>query len=126
MRSMMAALVLTTLAGCTSQSGPTRAHGKPIEEWVQALQSPDAKQRKKAADVMGNVGATDPAVVPALAGALKDRDRSVREAAAVALLKIGPAASEATPALEAARQDPDAKVRDYAARALEKMRDGAQ
>ena len=97
------------------------AHGKPIEHWVQALASAVAKDRKRAADVLGNVGAADPAVVPALAGALKDRDRGVRAAAATALLKIGPAAAEARPALEAARQDPEPQVRANVARALERL-----
>jgi HEAT repeat protein len=122
MRHTILATGLIALTGCASQSGPTMAHGKPIEHWVQSLQAPDAKLRKRAADVMGNVGAADPAVVPALAGALKDRDRSVREAAALALLKIGPSARDAAPALEAAQHDPEPNVRTFAARALDRIR----
>ena len=123
MRLAWLVLVVIALAGCSSQAGPTLAHGKPIEHWVAALRDRDAKVRKRAADVMGNVGAADPAVVPALAGAIKDRDRSVREAVVLALLKIGPAARDATAALEGATRDSDPKVRSHASRALEKLRD---
>jgi HEAT repeat protein len=76
------------------------AHGKPVAHWVQALQDPSATVRKKAVNVLGNVGAVDPAVVPALARALKDRDVGVRRAAVLALLKIGPAARDVVPALK--------------------------
>jgi HEAT repeat protein len=114
--------LIACLSGC-GEAQPLTAGGKPVSHWVQALQGPDAKARKKAATELGNVGSADPAAVPALAGALKDRDAGVRAEAALALLRIGPAAREAVPALEeAAQKDREAKVRDYAARALEKVR----
>jgi HEAT repeat protein len=111
-------------AGC-GEGKPTTAGGEPAEHWVQALQDPDPKVRKKAATKLGNIGTADAAAVPALAGALKDRDAEVRAEAALALLRIGPPASEAVPALEeAAGNDKDAKVRSYATKALEKIRGG--
>jgi HEAT repeat protein len=114
------ATAVLILSGC-SQSGPTLAHGQPVEHWVRALRDPDAKVRKRAADVLGNVGAADATVVPALATALKDQDRVVREATVLALLKMGSAAKDAAPALVEASKDSDARVRSYAAKALEKI-----
>jgi HEAT repeat protein len=122
MKHMILGLAALALAGCTSHGGPTMAHGKPVEQWLQALREPDAKVRKRAADVLGNVGAVDPAVVPALATAVQDRDRNVREAAAVALLKMGPAARDAAAALNTASRDSDPRVRTVAIRALEGLK----
>src|SRR5262249_45792453 len=86
-----------------------------------ALQDPEARVRQKAVEVLGNIGPADPAVGPALSGALKDRAGGVRRAALLALLKCGPAAREAIPALTEAPKDPDALVRPYAAQALERV-----
>jgi HEAT repeat protein len=112
--------LMVALSGC-GRKQPTSVGGKPVSYWVQALQEPDARSRKKAAFELGNVGAADPTVVPALAGALRDGDAVVRAEAALSLLKIGPAAREASPALVEAQNDRDAKVRSYAAKALEKI-----
>jgi HEAT repeat protein len=114
-------LSVVGLSGC-GKPAPPLAHGKPIDDWVRALQDPDVRVRKKAAAVLGNVGAVDAAVVPALAGALKDRDAGVRGEAVLALLKIGPEAGAAGPALAEAQQDRDPKVREYAAKALQHLR----
>jgi HEAT repeat protein len=76
----------------------------------------------KSAEILGNVGAADPAVLPALVGAMKDRDPDVRAQAALSLLKLGPAARDAEPALVEACQDRDARVREYAMKALAKVR----
>jgi HEAT repeat protein len=81
--------------------------------------------RKKAAFTLGNIGPSDPAVLPALTGALKDADAGVRCEAVLALLKYGPGAEEAIPELtEVQAKDRDARVRAYAARAVEKLRSG--
>jgi HEAT repeat protein len=116
-------LGVVALAGGCGTPAPPLAHGKPVGDWVRALQDPDVRVRKKAATVLGNVGAIDAAVVPALAGALRDRDAGVRSEAALALLKIGPAAGDAAPALAEAQTDRDPNVRTYAARALERIRE---
>jgi HEAT repeat protein len=116
------AVGLAILAVGCGQSRPTMVGGKPVQEWMQALQDPNARTRKKAATKLGNAGAVDSTVIPALIGALKDRDAGVRAEAVLALLRIGPAAREAFPALrEMARTDKDARVRAYAAKALEKL-----
>jgi HEAT repeat protein len=117
----MAAVLVVLTVGCHKE-GPTLAHGKPVGEWVAALHDPDARARKKAAGVLGNVGAIDPAVVPALAGAVRDGDATVRAEAVLALAKIGPAARDAEAALTAAQKDPNPTVRQYANKALERVR----
>jgi HEAT repeat protein len=121
MRRVLVLMLLLVTVGC-HKSEPPLAHGKPVGEWVAALRDPDARARKKAASVLGNVGAIDPAVVPALAEAVRDRDVGVRSEAVLALMKIGPAASEAAPALEEAKKDANPTVRQYAAKALERVR----
>jgi HEAT repeat protein len=119
-RVLLLALTMLTI-GCHKAQPPV-AHGKPVGEWVAALRDPDARARKKAAGVLGNVGAIDPAVVPALAEAVRDRDPAVRAEAALALMKIGPPARDAAPALEEARKDANPTVRRYAAKALDRVR----
>jgi HEAT repeat protein len=121
MRRALALLLIAMTVGCHKE-GPTLAHGKPVGDWVAALRDPDARARKKAAAVLGNVGAIDPAVVPALAEAVRDRNPAVRAEAVLALAKIGPAAHEAEPALAEAQKDANPTVRQYANKALERVR----
>lgn len=113
------------LIGCGSgNDGPLMTHGKPVAHWLQELQKPDPKLRKKAIAALGHVGALDPATIPALTGAVKDRDATVRSEAILALLNIGPAAKDAIPVLNEARNDKDAMVSSYAAKALERIQGG--
>jgi HEAT repeat protein len=99
------------------------AHDKPISYWVESLKAPDVGLRKKSAQILGNIGAVDGAVVPALSAAVKDPDASVRREAISSLIKIGPKAKNALSALEeAASQDTNPKVRGDAARALKLIR----
>jgi HEAT repeat protein len=121
MRRALVMVLLLLTVGC-HKAGPPLAHGKPVGEWVEALRAPDARARKKAAGVLGNVGAIDPAVVPALAEAVRDRDPAVRAEAVLALMKIGPAARDAAPALTEAQKDANLMVRQYAVKALERVR----
>jgi HEAT repeat protein len=110
-------LALVLCSGC-GNAQPTMAGSK----WAEALHNPDAKVRKKAAFNLGNIGPSDPAVLPALVGALQDANAGVRCEAILALVKYGSDGREALPALREARErDRDAKVRAYAARALEKL-----
>jgi len=111
-------LLALFVVGC-GRAQPTMAGGK----WAEVLRDPDIALRKKAAFTLGNIGPTDPAVLPALIGALKDPEAGVRREAILALVKCGPEAREAVPILEELHQrDRDAQVRDYAGRALEKLR----
>ena len=92
------------------------------DRWAEALQDPDARARRKAAFTLGNIGPSDPAVLPALIGALKDTDAGVRCEAILALVKYGPEAREAVPILtELQHHDRDAQVRSYAGKALQKI-----
>ncbi len=120
---LLAAGLVVGLAGCGEAPPPT-AGGKTVGHWVEALKGPDVRGRRKAVRVLGNVGAADPQVLPALIGAVKDEDPGVRAAAAAALLKMGPAARDAVPALTEACRDDDPRVREYAARALKVIQAG--
>jgi HEAT repeat protein len=118
MQRILTAILLISLSGCGAAQ-PKMAGVK----WAGALRDPDANVRKKAAFTLGNIGASDPAALPALIGALKDADAGVRCEAILGLLKFGPAASQAIPALaEIQRQDTDDRVRTYAAKALDRVR----
>jgi HEAT repeat protein len=111
------------LVGCGGPPAePIRAHGHTAAELADTLHGPDVKARRRAAVSLGNLGAADAAVIPALTAALKDSDPEVRASAAASLYKLGPAAKEAEPALEAATRDRDPKVRDHAAKALARVR----
>lgn len=96
--------------------------GEPVEHWLEAIHGSDAKVRKKAADVLGNVGPIDPRAIPALVEAVRDSDPAVRDAAVLGLSKIGPDAAAAEPALRDAMKDRDATVRAHAATAVERVR----
>jgi HEAT repeat protein len=114
---MLLVVVLIPLGGC-GRVQPTMAGSK----WAAVLRDPDAKLRKKAAFTLGNIGPSDPAVLPALIGGLQDANADVRCEVIMALAKYGPGAREAIPALtEAQRQDRDATVRTCAAEALAKL-----
>jgi HEAT repeat protein len=120
--SLVLFLVLAGV-GCHRSSSPTLAGGKPVAHWVQILQSSDPHQRKSAVAKLGNVGAADAAVLPALRGALADADPGVRREAIVAVMKYGGGAAPVVPLLaDLQERDPDPQVRDYAAKAVKKMR----
>ena len=116
-RGLVLALAIL-VAGCGGPPTPLTVHDKPVTHWLQALHDPDAKARRKAIEALSNVGAENPAIIPALIEALDDREAGVRGAAVLALLKIGPEAGEAVPALRKAQKDKDVKVRTYATKAL--------
>jgi hypothetical protein len=108
--------------GCSASPEAGRDGDKPTSYWVQALQSPDAQVRKKAADVLGNVGPSDPAAIPALIKALDDNEAKVRDAAVLALSKLGRVAEKAADALDGLKSDPDRTVRQHAAQAARRVR----
>jgi HEAT repeat protein len=85
------------------------------------LKSPAARIRARAATQLA--AAKDPAVVPALIGALADTDAAVRRAAAKALGEQRDA--QAVSALVNALDDKDMNVRFYAAHALGEIKDKA-
>jgi HEAT repeat protein len=118
MRRFLFVMVLISLSGC-GRAQPRMAGSK----WAEALRDPDVKVRKKAAFTLGNIGPSDPAVLPALLGALQDADAGVRCETILALVKFGKEGREALPALDRARQcDASTRVRTYAARAAQRLR----
>jgi HEAT repeat protein len=122
-RVFIVTLALSAMSGCGHTKGPALSGGKPPGYWVKNVSSPDKKLRKEAVEKLGNLGAADPEVLPALTSALHDAEAPIRCEAVLALAKLKRDAKPAIPDLEAlAKRDPDAKVRDYAARALEKVR----
>ncbi len=118
------AIALIASFGCGSPIGPGELYygDKPVSYWLKAIESTDAKIRKKAADVLGNVGPSDPAAIPALIRALKDRDPRVRDAAVLALSKLGRAAEPAADSLDSLTSDRDPLVRQHAAMAAARVR----
>jgi HEAT repeat protein len=111
------------VAGCSrSSEGELHYGDKPVSHWLKAMDSPDAKERKKAADVLGNVGPSDPAAIPALIKALDDSDAKVRDAAVLALSKLGRVAEKAADALDGLKSDPDRSVRQHAIQAAKRVR----
>jgi HEAT repeat protein len=118
MRRIVLLFLVISLSGC-GKDYPKLAGRK----WADALGHHDIKLRKKAAFTLGNIGPSDPVVLPALIRALKDTDPGVRCQAILALLKCRPFAGEALAELtELQNTDRDNRVRAYAAEALKKMR----
>jgi HEAT repeat protein len=121
-RFLILVVLAIVLSGCSKKSGPVLAGGKPVEHWLQAISDPNPKVRKTAVEKLGNVGASDPAVVAALCAGLQDRNADVRCEAILGLSKSAPDAKEAIEPLKTiGKQDRDPRVRSYAARALEKL-----
>ncbi|MEI6423585.1 MAG: HEAT repeat domain-containing protein, partial [Lentisphaerota bacterium] len=83
------------------------------------LKSGNNAVRIRAAEALGNIGATTSEVIPALINALEDKD--VRDAAIEALGNIGASAKSAVPALIKALADGDSNVRMMSAEALGKI-----
>src|SRR5262249_20769495 len=105
---------------------PAEGTGKHLARVIKALKSPDADQRRDAAEHLGwyalregeERAAVDKALteaVPALVGALSDADGDVGHQAAITLGRIG---KPAPPALITALKDKDATVRYGAADAI--------
>jgi HEAT repeat protein len=119
MRQALMATLLISLGGCAQEQRKLAG-----DKWAEALRDDRPELRKKAAFTLGNIGPTDPAVLPALMSALQDTDASVRCEAILALLKCSSAAATAIPQLTELRDsDPDAQVREYAGKALERLQD---
>jgi HEAT repeat protein len=122
-RILIVTFTVIAMSGCGHKAGPALSGGKPPNYWVKNVSNPDKKIRREAVAKLGNLGAADPEVLPALTTALHDADSQVRGEAVLSLAKLGREAKPAIPDLEALSQrDPDAKVRDYAARTREKLR----
>jgi len=80
----------------------------------------DPAVRKRAVDILGNVGSIDARSMPALIEAVADPQPKVRDAAVLRLSKMGPYAAAAAETLKKAAADTDPTVRKHAA-ALERV-----
>jgi HEAT repeat protein len=126
MRNALLGLAVLFAVGCGHENVPKEKYfsGQPVEHWLKEAKSADPKARKKAAEVLGNVGPAHKGALPALAEALKDRDPKVRDAAVLGLSKNGPASASALPALEETLRDSDATVRAHARAAIQQIKGG--
>ena len=125
MRQASLLLMLCLLMfGCSQSDVPKEKYfsGEPVDHWLEEIKSPDPKKRKKAAEILGNVGPADERSIPALIEAVKDKDAKVRDAAVLGLSKIGPPAVSGDSVLAEATKDKDPTVRTHAATALERVR----
>ena len=122
--SLFGSLFAFALIGCGRTDGPKEKYfgGETVDHWLDGIKSGDPKVRKKAADMLGNIGPSDARAIPALIEAVKDKDAKVRDAAVLGLSKIGSPAASAESGLEAATKDPDASVRTHAIAALGRIR----
>jgi HEAT repeat protein len=89
--------------------------GRRSDQWIKDLQSDDVEKRRKAADVLGWIGAE---AIPPLISALRDRDSGVRDLAATSLGDLG---AEAVPALLSTVQDGDPNSRKSSIQAIAKI-----
>ena len=88
---------------------------------VAALDSPHARTRAAAAQLLGNMGPVPPAALDALERMLKDSDRVARVQAAAALWKLDRRTTTTLPVLTEAVADADSLVRGLTVEALAAM-----
>jgi HEAT repeat protein len=126
-RWIAAMAIAVALCGCRRGDERVLVGGKSIEARLQALRDPNPKIRKEAVEKLGNVGASDAQIVPALRAALQDKDARVRSAAILALVKCGDAAAPTLSALtDLQTKDPDRQVREYAKEAVTALQRGGK
>lgn len=77
-----------------------------VPELSRSLSDPNPVMRRRAADILAQIGPDAKDAVPALTRALDDPDEEVRKSATRALGEIGPAAKEAVPYLIEALREP--------------------
>lgn len=122
MRRTTLLAVALAAAGCGDRvPGEKYFSGEPVARWIDRAKDPDPKTRKKAVEVLGNVGPADPGAIPALTAALKDPDPRVRDAAVLGLSKNGPAAAAALPAVRELIADKDPTVRRHVKAAIDRL-----
>jgi hypothetical protein len=135
MRAMLICCVLLGLGvllflGISSlrrmETGVTRVAGADLSSLeagavpghVEALKSPDPSARKKAADMLAQIGPEARAATPTLLQVAKDPEREVRAVAVMALGETSQGTQDAIPELIESIKDEDAGVRAAAAHSL--------
>jgi HEAT repeat protein len=109
---------LAQLAGLDPDAAKAAQLKQRVHRWISDLKSPDAEDRKTAAQKLGQIGKDAKEAAPAVILALRDQDAVVRRTAADVLGKIAPGAKDTLSALIDALKDQDAVVRLNAASAL--------
>jgi len=89
--------------------------GVAIVDWVAALKSSDALERRLATHALAEIGRAAREAVPALTEALRDSESFVRVWAAAALARVEPENLNAIPALIAGTRDETYFVRSLSA-----------
>jgi hypothetical protein len=102
----------------TEAWGEAVYEGRPAIFWINQLQDKNPIFRQQAVQALEHIGPAEAAVVPALAGMLKDPSGGVRLGTALALGRFGPAAKAAIPEIIGSLRDSDRYVRVNAVRAL--------
>lgn len=105
---------VTRVAGADLSSLETGA----VPGHVEALKSPDPSARKKAADMLAQIGPEARAATPTLLQVAKDPEREVRAVAVMALGETSQGTQDAIPELTVSIIDEDAAVRAAAAHSL--------
>jgi HEAT repeat protein len=116
-------ILLMTTSGCRREErGPFLAGGREVKSWVADLHDPKPAVRRTAVLKLGNVGEGDPAVLEALAEALRDKDALVRRDAIMAIAKQkNPSEAVRAQLKTMSESDRDSLVRDHAKKALNKF-----
>jgi len=100
---LVEAVPIKPYAQWTEQEAAADALGRigpaAVPALIEALRSPAAPARQKAAEVLGRMGTDAKEATPELIRLLDDPDEEVRKAATRTLGRIGPPASDAVPAL---------------------------
>jgi HEAT repeat protein len=113
-------VLLMTTAGCgREERGPILTGGREIKSWLADLDDPKPAVRRTAVLKLGNVGEGDPAVLEALAEALRDKEAIVRRDAVKAVAKLTTPGDAIKAQLKTmGESDRDSLVRDYAKKAF--------
>jgi HEAT repeat protein len=112
-------LVLLSVVACGGCGGR-----KSTDDLIEALKSPQERDRIIAVRLLPQHKDDANRVVPALIDALKDKDDNVRCSAAIGLGYFHEQARDAISALEAAQRDEDPRVREAAGVALSRIDPG--
>lgn len=100
LRSAIALLVLSLCAAPVHAGEGEKYIGKPLQQWLDALESKDAKAREDALATLAKIGRPAKEALPKLTELLKDESVNIRFGAALALWSVGGDGKEAWPLIQ--------------------------
>jgi len=103
-----------------------RYANRSLSEWLADLEGNDARRRRVAIGVMGELGPAAAGATASLVCCLEEDDPSIRLSALHALARIGEGASAAVPAVLSRLRDPEMAVSVVAARTLAQLGDAGR